>query len=190
MLLILLAAYSLALSTYLLRLKWFQGKTDDELQIIWKRITAKVDPSVDEIKAIAEIAKARQSEIPWHERSVSTIGIVAFFSMLVATSFQTINSAKTAVESSNLKQEILTLEAQRDSWNRLVRDLSEVIVLKAATGKLEQSEEAILKQRLSDLDKTDKPDKDTQAEAIENLSGPETIRQRIRNDREIETDGR
>lgn len=165
MLVILLTVYSLGISCYLIRQKRLHGKTDD-LQRIWEHLTSKTDPSMDEIKVIAEVAKVRQTDIPWYERSVSTIGIVAFFSMLVATSFQTVNSVKAEIESTNLKQEILSLEAQRNSWNRLVRDLSEVIVLKATNGKLEKSEESILKQRLNEIDKIDKANKEEEGEKL------------------------
>jgi hypothetical protein len=165
MLIVLLIAYSVGVSYYLIRGKRTQDKPDD-MQKFWQNLTAKANPSVDEIKAIAEVAKVRQTGIPWYERGVSTIGIVAFFSMLLATSFQTINSAKAEIESSNLKQEISSLEAQRNSWNKLVRDLSEVIVLKAADGKLERSEEAVLKQRLNEIEKVDKPDKEEEAEKL------------------------
>jgi len=59
-----------------------------ELDRIWKDVTAKTDLTVEELKAIVEVAKARQTEIPWYERSLSTIGILAFFSMMLATSFR------------------------------------------------------------------------------------------------------
>lgn len=165
MLIIMLLIYSLGISVYLFRVNRQQSKPDD-FQPIWKQLTSKAEPTVAEIRAIAEIAKVRRIQIPWYERSISTIGIVAFFSMLVATSFQTINAAKAEIESSNLKQEIQSLEAQRTSWNRLIRDLSEVIVLKASNDKLEKSEEGLLRQRLSELDKIDKPDNDVDSEKL------------------------
>jgi hypothetical protein len=165
MLIMLLLIYSLGISVYLFHVSRKQGKTDD-FQPILQYLTAKAEPSVAEIRAIAEIAKVRRIQIPWHERSISAIGIVAFFSMLVATSFQTINAAKAEIESSILKQEIQSLEAQRASWNRLIRDLSEVIVLKASNDKLEKSEEGVLKQRLSELDKIDKPDNEADSEKL------------------------
>jgi hypothetical protein len=170
MFLILLIVYSAAISAYLFRLKRQTNKPhNDELATIWHRITAKPDPTAEDIKAIAEVAKARQTEIPWYEKSLSTIGIVAFFSMLIATSFQTINSAKAEIEASNLRQEIKELEAQRETWNRLVKDLAQVAILKSASGKLEPSEEAVLRQRLSHLDKIDKPDSEDQVEQLKLL---------------------
>lgn len=153
MLVTLLLAYSLGISFYLIGRQRRQ-QTDNELERLWQTITSKPNPSTKEIKAIAEIAKARQTEIPWYERSLSTIGIVAFFSMLIATSFQTINSAKTEIESSNLKQEIKGLESQRASWKQLIKGLSEVIVLKQTNGlTIEESEANVLKQRLDEIDR-------------------------------------
>jgi uncharacterized membrane protein len=166
MLITLLMIYGLSLTLYLLRIQRMQNK-QTELDKIWKEITAKPNPGLEDLKVIAEVAKVRQTEIPWYERSLSTIGLVAFFSMLIATSFQTINSAKTEIESSNLRQEIKGLESQRAGWNKLVKNLSEVIVLKQMnSGKLEESEKDILKQRISDLEQTNSKTKEDEIEQL------------------------
>jgi hypothetical protein len=123
--------------------------------------------SAEDLKALAEIAKVRQSAIPWYERSISTLGIIAFFSMLIATSVQTINSAKAEIESSNLRQEIKGLESQRQSWNKIIKELSEVVVLKqSSSGRLEKSEEDVLKQRLAQLLEIERPGKEDIAEKL------------------------
>lgn len=166
MLTTLLIIYGLSMTLYLLRKQRVQNK-QTELDKIWKEITAKPDPTVDDLKAIAEIAKVRQTEIPWYERSLSTIGLVAFFSMLIGTSFQTINSAKTEIESSNLRQEIKGLELQRAAWNKLVKSLSEVIVLKQMnSGKLAESERDVLRQRIRDLEQTTNKTKQDESEQL------------------------
>jgi hypothetical protein len=146
--------YSLGLTGYLIKLFWTRNK-NTELDAIWKAITSKADPSAADLTAMAEVAKARQSEIHWFERSVSTIGIVAFFSMIIATTIQTINSAKIDIDSSNVKQEIKVLESQRVTWKKLLKSLSEVIVLKQLNGRLEESEKDVLRQRLQDLEDAD-----------------------------------
>lgn len=151
----LLLIYSMIL-TVLLVILYRMRHRQSELDRIWKDVTAKTDPTLEELKAIAEVAKARQTEIPWYERSLSTIGILAFFSMMLATSFQTISSAKTAIESSNIRQEINVLESQRAGWKRLLKSLSEVVVLKQMnSGRIEESEKNVLRQRLSDLEQED-----------------------------------
>lgn len=166
MLTTLLIIYGLSMTLYLLRKQRVQNK-QTELDKIWKEITAKPKPTVDELKAIAEIAKVRQTEIPWYERSLSTIGLVAFFSMLIGTSFQTINSAKTEIESSNLRQEIKGLELQRAAWNKLVKSLSEVIVLKQMnSGRLAESERDVLRQRIRDLEQTTNKTKQDESEQL------------------------
>ncbi len=149
-----LSIYSLMLTAYLIKVYRKRNK-NTELDTIWKEITARTNPTAADLTAIAEVAKARQSEIHWFERSVSTIGIVAFFSMIIATTVQTINSAKTDIESSNVKQEIKALEAQRVTWKKLLKSLSEVIVLKQLNGRLEESEKDVLRQRLQDLEEAD-----------------------------------
>lgn len=165
MFLILLLTYSIAVSAYLFRVNQLRHGQDD-LEPMWQRLTSKEELSFAEVKALTEIAKVRQMQIPWYERSLSALGIVAFLSMLVATSFQTINAVKTEVESKSLRDEIHSLEAQRDSWNRLIRDLSEVIVLKATNDKLEKSEQGVLKQRLSEIERVDNSDKETDSEKL------------------------
>jgi hypothetical protein len=166
MVITLLLMYSLGISFYLLRKNRLE-RNQSELDVVWQRITSNQNPSVKDVRAIAKIAKARQTEIPWYERSLSTIGIVAFFSMLVATSFQTINSARTEIESSNLKQEIKTLELQRGAWAKLIKDLSEVILLKqTSAGKLEQSEQDVLRQRLGEIERNEKPSKEIDTEQL------------------------
>lgn len=154
MVITLLVIYSVGLSIYLL---WANRnrKKETELDRIWKTITAKPNLTADYLTAIAEVAKVRQTEIRWLERSVSTIGIVAFFSMIIATSIQTINSAKTDIESSDVKQEIKALEAQRATWKKLLKSLSEVIVLKQLNGRIEESEKDVLRQRVQDLEEAD-----------------------------------
>jgi hypothetical protein len=138
-----------------------------ELDQIWHKITSNPNPSSEDIKVIAEVAKVRQTEIPWYERSLSTIGIVTFFSMLIATGYQAINSAMAENETYNLRQEIKGFESQRDSWNKLVKELSEVIVLKQSTNnKLEKSETSVLRQRLDELDKVDRPTTEDQSEKL------------------------
>lgn len=166
MLVTLLVTYSLAISLYLIR-KQRQQQNHSALDRVWQSITANPSPSAEDIKAMAEIAKARQTEIPWYERSLSTIGIVAFFSMLIATSFQTINSAKTEIESSNLKQEIRVLESQRVSWKELIKKLSEVILLKQTNEPtLDKSEATILQQRLDEITQIDKGSKEDDVEKL------------------------
>jgi hypothetical protein len=165
MVLLLLMLYSIGVSAYLIYAKWVQTKPN-ALHNIWESVISKPNLSVEDLKAVAEIAKIRQSELPWYERSLSTIGIVAFFSMLLATGFQTVNSVKAEIDSSTLKQEISSLESQRKTWNKIIKELSEVIIQKATNDKLEKSEESVLRQRLLELDKIDKPDKEDEIERL------------------------
>jgi hypothetical protein len=90
--------------------------------------------------------------------------------MIIATAVQTINSAKAEIDSSNLRREIKELESQRNSWKKLVKELSEVIILKQTShGKLEKSEEEVLKQRLSQIEDVEKPDKSDDIEKLKIL---------------------
>lgn len=162
----LLLAYALGISAYLIIKQRTQSKRS-ELDAIWEIVSANEKPTGAEIKAIARIAKVRQSEIPWYERSISTIGIVAFFSMIIATGVQTLSSVKAEVESIRLRQEIKELEAQRSLWKKNVKELSEVIVLKQTnSGKLETSEEDILRQRLAQIEETASPSKQDVADKL------------------------
>lgn len=96
-----------------------------------------------------------------------TIGIVAFFSMLIATSVQTVGSAKTEVESSNLRREIKELESQRNSWKKMVKELSEVIIYKQeSAAKLEKSEENVLQQRLNQIEEAEKISEEENSEKL------------------------
>lgn len=153
----LITLFIINLVVLIIYLLWmYKNRTKQtELDKIWQNITAKANPTPADLTAIAEVAKARQTEVRWFERSVSTIGILAFFSMIIATTIQTINSAKTDIESSNVKQEIKVLEAQRATWKKLLKSLSEVIVLKQLNGKIEESEKDVLRQRVQDLEDAD-----------------------------------
>jgi hypothetical protein len=166
MIYVLLSLYSVVISIYLI---WRQKQVHkpSELDGIWNKITVKDTYDADDLKAIAEIAKVRQSEAPWYERSVSTIGIVAFFSMLIATSVQTVGSAKTEIESSNLRWEIKELELQRNSWRKLVKELSELIIYKKGSDtKLEKSEGDVLQQRLIQIEEIDKNSLEEESEKL------------------------
>jgi hypothetical protein len=166
MLLTLIFIYAVVLTVYLLY-KQRAASKQTELETIWHNISSATSPSAKDLKAIARIAKARQSEIPWYERSVSTIGIVAFFSMIIATSVQTLNSVKAEVESIRLRQEIKELEAQRVAWKKNVKGLAEVIVHKKSNGgKLEKTEEDILRQRLTQIEESESPTKEETAEKL------------------------
>jgi hypothetical protein len=165
-LLVLLSVYSIVAS-YLLARRRAISKRTSALDGVWEGITGTPNPSPEAIMAIAEIAKVRQAEIPWYERSLSTIGILAFLSMIVATGFQTINSAKAEAESASLRREAKILESQRNSWKKLVKELSGVVVLKQASfGKIDKSEEEVLRQRLDQIDEIEKPGKDEDTERL------------------------
>lgn len=107
---------------------------------------------MQKLDALAKIVEIRKGDIPWHERSISAIGVIAFFSMLLATGVQT---TKTGIEESrgeHLKQELRQLEKQRSELEGLVATVSKAVIEEyQKSGVIDGSARELLRFRLRSL---------------------------------------
>lgn len=114
---------------------------------------------LERFNSLCEVTKIQQNQIPWYERSVSTIGIVAFISMLIATGIQTISATHESLKVDLLKAEVEKLTKQKDEAETLVSDISNAVLsLYLKSGKLEAAEAAILRYRMKQLENVSKLD--------------------------------
>jgi hypothetical protein len=104
------------------------------------------------LKALCSVAEIRQAETPWYERSLSTVGVVAFFSMLIATGVQTTRSGLETIKVEKLQQEKQDLEKQVAEIGELLsRTTSTVVKQYQITGYLDPIGEDTLRIRLAKL---------------------------------------
>ena len=114
--------------------------------------SANLEPK-DRISAMTEAAKVESNKIPWYERSVSAIGVVAFFAMLVTTGFQNIKSAQLVAETEKVR---IKNEMMKKSYSKVQKIIKDVIILIKEniyrTGVLDGVSKEILQNRLNYLD--------------------------------------
>jgi hypothetical protein len=123
---------------------------------------------LERIQALSELAKLRASEGAWYEKSISVVGVIAFFSMLVATGLQTVNSSITALQADQLRKELTTLEGERSKTDNLLATVSRSIMDQSRiSGKIDRSGQEILRDRLSRLQSLPKPDKEELTELFD-----------------------
>jgi hypothetical protein len=104
------------------------------------------------LEALARIAEIRKSEISWYERSISTLGVIAFFSMLLATTAQTIKAGLDEIRAERLKQELHQLEEQKSELVSVVAQVSKAVLQEyQRSGSLDQGGKQLLASRLRTL---------------------------------------
>src|ERR1700722_2463456 len=85
-------------------------------------------PPLDRLNSTIELAKLRQASLPWFERSISTAGVVAFFSLLIGTGFQAVKSDSDAIRAAQIEREVKELQSQKLDFERAVRELAQSVV--------------------------------------------------------------
>lgn len=160
-----LALYGLGITVLLIRQN--RSKRDiveDELA----RISLTDTPPLDRIKALSEIANIRDTNTPWYQKSLSAIGVVAFFSMLIATGVQTFKGSVVSAQAERLRGEVATLKKERSDIERLMGGVAgSVIAQYREAGRLDQAGQDILRHRLEYLRASQKPDHDDIVEMFE-----------------------
>ncbi len=107
----------------------------------------------EKFEFLAEVVKLENMQVAWYEKSISTIGVVAFFSMLITVGLQTVNSARQSVEDDKLRTQIAELASQKNDTENIIREVSSAIVrLYTKTGKLDEKDSKILRHRLMQLE--------------------------------------
>ena len=135
-------------------------KTSDKLR-------AAIDGLEDESKkidALIELAKVEQVQTPWWERSISTMGIVAFASMSVAVTVQTINSSLGEAKFQAAQDKIEQFQTELKSSSELIEVLAQGALRRhLELGERDEASMKLLEFRLSQIEnKLHKEPKDLQ----------------------------
>jgi hypothetical protein len=124
-------------------------------------------PPLDRLNSTIELAKLRQASLPWFERSISTAGVVAFFSLLIGTGFQAVKSDSDAIRAAQIEREVKELQSQKLDFERAVRELAQSVVAQyQRTSYIDDSGIRVLKERLHYLERDDTESRDRLIEAF------------------------
>lgn len=123
------SAYSLGITTVLLLNRYRNAHERELLKLLDEVPFDRLEP-VARLEALAKAGEVRSKQVPWYERSLSTIGAIGFFSMLVATGLQTTNANLSDAKLQKLQGQMETLKAQQASL--------EPAVARAAQAAIEQ----------------------------------------------------
>jgi cell division protein FtsB len=157
--LVFLALYSIFISVILTLYRKKLSSSDPYAQLV-EEVPNNVDP-VERAKILVEIAKMRDARIPWYEKSLSTIGVVAFFSMLLATGLQTVKSNAEQIQVAQLKSEVGALEKERTDVETFLSTLSQSVESEAILRQeMNRPTREILLHRLKQLQGLAKPSKE------------------------------
>lgn len=122
---------------------------------------------VEAAKLWLEIARARQSAVPWFERSLSSIGVVAFFSMLVGTGVQTIRASVESANTDRLRYERQLRESELQKAERAVAAAARALMTRAReVGFVEPTARLLLEERLRVLWERDVPGHESAGEVL------------------------
>lgn len=145
-----LLVYS-AVATYALVAVQRQTRDNRSLDKLRSEALELTDP-VQRVAALTEVEKLRESTRPWWERSVSTLGVIAFFSMSLAAAVQTVDAGMKAEKVARLSSDMGQLRAEIDSVQESIRASSAVVVGEYdETGELDRSGREVLRNRLASL---------------------------------------
>jgi hypothetical protein len=125
-------------------------------------------PAVDRVNAIIEVAKLRQASLPWFERSISTAGVVAFFSMLIGTGFQAVKSNSDAIHAEQIERDVRELQLQKSDFDKAVAELAQSIMSQyQRTSFIDEAAIRVLRARLRFLERDGSIARDRMIEAFE-----------------------
>lgn len=145
---LILAFYGCGVTLVLFVLVRRRHRRDEVLDRFDEMATAEM-PAAERLKAAAEMIKARQGQISWWERSVSAIGVIAFFSMMTATTIQTFRAGLETGRAERLRHEVEILERSQESLRIALTDTVSILVAEAQRGRpLKPSARRLLRQRL------------------------------------------
>lgn len=154
LLLWILAFYCLGVTVVLLLSRYRSARERELLRRLNAIPLDSLEP-LQQLEGLAKTAEIRSKQIPWYERSLSTIGVIAFFSMLIATGLQTTNANLSEVKVQRLQDQLKALEAQQASLVPAVaRAARATIDQYQARHVLEDGAEEVLRLRLDTLQRS------------------------------------
>ncbi|HET9767164.1 MAG TPA: hypothetical protein VFS60_09965 [Thermoanaerobaculia bacterium] len=125
-----------------------------DLRVLWQAARTVELPKdrAEMMKALSELQKAAT---PWYERTLSTIGVIAFFSMSVAVTVQTIQANLQQSQAERLRAELADQKAAQSASERFVADVARLVASGVrGGGSLSELERKILRHRLDVLAET------------------------------------
>jgi hypothetical protein len=133
---------------------WIQRRRSQESGLVKELRGVPVTdlPIRERVDLLHKIAIIKRHEAPWFERSLSTVGVVVFFSMLIATAIQTASATREAIEAERLRQGVKELESQRSVAESLLSDFTKAVVAQyRQSGRVDPVGEQLLRHRLDQL---------------------------------------
>jgi hypothetical protein len=119
-----------------------------------RRLASLEFQATERLKALAEVAKVKREELPWFERSLSAVGIVAFFSMSIAAGFQTLRVQTEAAKLEQLRADTKLLEDQRRDVEYLANDVIEFMFsTQLPAGRMDDVSRRVLGRYLETLER-------------------------------------
>lgn len=158
-----LLIYSVLLSAvYMYSRRRQLSPLEDELRGLSRSLEL-VETPKDRASILQALAELRRASIPWHERAISTIGVIAFFSMSIAVVIQTISANLQQARVERLESGLAALKEERAAAERFLAEVSHAVT----TGVLDPRalgdvERRVLQYRLDRLrGKLDRDEKET-----------------------------
>lgn len=103
-------------------------------------------------KLLGSLSELQKAATPWYERSLSTIGVVGFFSMSLAAGVQTISANLSAARAERLEDALEDLQEERNAAENFVNQVSKMVVSGALPIRtLGRAERELLRFRLDRL---------------------------------------
>jgi len=122
-----------------------------DLRGLWEA-ARKVELPRERAELLRALADLQSAATPWYERTLSTIGVIAFFSMSVAVTVQTIGANLQESRAERLREQLEDLKETQLTSERFVADVSRLVASGMRSGgSLSELERKILRQRLEAL---------------------------------------
>ena len=103
-------------------------------------------------KLLTALAAVRGATTPWYERTISVVGVVAFFSMTIATGFQTFSAASREVKQEQLKVELVELEEELAAADKFLEEMARAALARSIDPRrISRDERNVLRYRLTSI---------------------------------------
>jgi hypothetical protein len=162
-----LAFYGLGATAVLLLSRYRAARERALLQHLLSISLDTLQP-LEQLEGLAKRAEILSKQIPWYERSLSTIGVIAFFSMLIATGLQTTNANLSDAKIQRLQDQLKALEGQQASLAPAVARAARATIDQYQGGHvLEDGAEEVLRLRLDTLQRSSADGEEAIAEMLD-----------------------